>query len=76
MALIQLPGGWLQNTMTEGGDGDPKKGAELEMESWDFHRGPGRDNGGGWGSPDARMWTRWGEREEVPVKGRDRRRGY
>lgn len=38
MALIQLPGGWLQNTMTEGGDGDPTKGAELEMVSWKFHR--------------------------------------
>lgn len=27
MALIQLPGGWLQNTMMEGGDGDPEEGA-------------------------------------------------
>ena len=46
MALIQLPGGWLQNTMTEGGDGDPKKGAELEMESWQrTWAGTGR---GGW----------------------------
>lgn len=26
MALIQLPGGWLQNTMMQGGDGDPEEG--------------------------------------------------
>lgn len=56
MALIQLPGGWLRNTMTEGGDGGPEKGAELGIESWDFHRGPrlprkdpGWDDGGEWG---------------------------
>lgn len=57
MALIQLPGGWLQNMMTEGGDGDPEKRAGLKMEFWDFHRGPGLprkdpgwDNGGRGGS--------------------------
>lgn len=27
MALIQLPGGWLQNAMMEEGDGDPEGGA-------------------------------------------------
>lgn len=28
------------------------------------------------GPPDVIMWTGWSEREEVSVKGRDRRRGY
>lgn len=32
MALIQLPGGWLQNTMMEGGDGDPEEGASGNAE--------------------------------------------
>lgn len=81
MALIQLPGGWLRNTMTEGGDGGPEKGAELGRESWDYHRGPrlprkdpGWDDGGEWGSLNVTRWTRWGEKEEVSVKGRIRRR--
>lgn len=41
MALIQLPGGWLWNTMMEAGDGDPEKGAGLELDLWNFGRGPG-----------------------------------
>lgn len=81
MALIQLPGGWLRNTMTEGGDGDPEKGAELKMEFWDFHGGPGLprkdprwDNGmREWGSQDAIMCTGWSKWEEVSVKGGERR---
>lgn len=32
MALIQLPGGWLRNMMTEEGDGDPEKGAGRKMD--------------------------------------------
>lgn len=32
MALIQLPGGWLWNTMTDAGDRDLDEGARLEME--------------------------------------------
>lgn len=57
VALIQLLGGWLQITMTKGGEGDLEKGAGLETESWGYSRGPGPprgdpgwDHGGvGWG---------------------------
>lgn len=31
--------------MTEGGEGDPEKGARLETESWDFGRGLGLPGG-------------------------------
>lgn len=41
VALIQLPGDWLWNTMMEGGDRDSEEGAGLEMESWDLGRGSG-----------------------------------